>query len=48
MPTVAEECYLRSKVLRAKSEEEKDPEKQQELVDAADEYAELVKLLKDA
>lgn len=48
MPTVAEECYIRSKALRAKAEEEKDPDKQQEMIETADEYAELVKLLQDA
>lgn len=46
MPNVREECYIRSKVFRAQAEEETDPEKKQELVETADEYAELIKLLK--
>lgn len=47
MPTVAEECYIRSKVLRVQAEEEKDPDRRQDLLETADEYAELIKLLRD-
>lgn len=46
VPNVAEECYLRSKDFRTKAEQEKDPERRQELLETADEYAELIKLLK--
>lgn len=48
MLTGNEEYYLRAREIRAAAAEEVDPDRQEELLAVADEYAELIKLLREA
>lgn len=48
MPNRLEEYYRRSQDIKAAAAEEKDPVVREDMIETADEYAELIKLLQDA
>lgn len=48
MQTTREECYRRAQDFKALGQQEQDPERRAELLETADEYLELIKLLQDA